>query len=619
MEALAMNDDIDALKELVSEFPVTPGVYLMHDQNDNIIYVGKAKNLKSRVRSYLNQSKDHTLKTKFLISKIQHIKYILTKTEVEAFLLEASLIKKHKPRYNIRLKDDKTYPYIRCNKTHKFPHFQLSRKVKLDGALYFGPYTSSLVVKDTILFINKNFLIRDCKDSTFKSRTRPCLTYQIKRCKAPCVDYVSQEEYAEDLKKSLNFIRGKSKNLLKELKTKMKEASDDERYEAAAKYRDSIDSVKALWEKQSVVSSSDLDDKDVFYCKGGPHGTLVELLNIRGGRVIGNRSHFLSQINLEEDEEKEWFTSFLNQYYSDNKVPSIIIVPFDLGRDIFKLLQDVLVQRQNISPQFNFVMKENNPLMSMASRNAENHYDAYVVKKKTKSDALVEIQQKLKLPELPTRIECYDISNFQGDQTVASQVVAEDGMLKKEDYRKYKIKSVKGPDDYASMKEVLMRRFKHTEYESPQLIVVDGGKGQLSIAVEVLKELNLSQIPVVGLAKARAKRRLKDKVVEKTEERFYLPGRQNPVVFREGSEPFKILVGLRDEAHRFAIGFQRKLQKTKSLSSVFDDIKGLGPAKKKLLLTTFETISDIKKASVEELCQLKGITEDLAKKVKSSI
>ncbi len=603
------------LKEKVRDFPLSPGVYLMKNDKDTVIYVGKAKSLRARVRSYFTQSKDLSVKTTYLVGRIYHIDYILTDTEVEAFLLEASLIKKYKPRYNIRLKDDKSYPYIRCTTNHEYPRFELGRKVLRDGGLYFGPYTSGFAVKETIDFINRSYLIRDCKDSDMKARKRPCMTYEIGRCKAPCVGYVTQLEYKKDVEQALSFLRGADKQTLKLLEAKMKAAASDQRFEAAARLRDAMMGVKKIWEKQNVIKPGEQIDKDIFVFVGDQRGTLIESLHARSGRVIGNRSNFIPKLDIDspDEEVKEWFTSYLNQYYSENFIPDEILITVDLGHDIKKLLKSVFLQIQNKSPEIIFVPSgESNDLVAIAYKNAKSHFSAQVTKQQAKENGLLEIKARFGLKNTPHRIECFDISNTQGAESVASQVVFEEGAPKKSDYRRYKIKTVEGPNDFASMKEVLTRRLEHKEYEDPDLIVVDGGKGQLKIAVEVLKELNRPDIPVVGLAKARTKKGFKESQVEQTQERFFLPGRQNYILFKPHTEAFRILVGLRDEAHRFAITFHRKLRGKAALHSQLDGVSGLGPKKKKTLLSHFTSVDCIKKSSVEELIEVKGINKALA-------
>ena len=609
----------ELVREKVKEFPQTPGVYLMKSAVDKIIYVGKAKNLRSRVRSYFTDSKDHSPKTKLLVRNIHKVDFILTNTEVEAFLLEASLIKKHRPRYNIRLKDDKAYPYIRMSMSDSFPRLYLARKVKKDGSLYFGPYTSGAAVWGTIRFLNSTFQIRDCKDAFMASRKRPCMTHQIGRCTAPCTKLVTKEDYRVDIDAAISFLRGKDKAVIRDMTKKMKAAAGSERFEAAAKIRDSMESVKKVLERQAVVNDTSEIDQDVIAFHGGEEGTLIETLHIRSGRVIGNRSHFLPLLNSQAPEEdpREWFVSFINQYYEDNFIPDEVLIALDLGPDLMRLLEAVLKERSGHESRVRFPTDTNgHKLLEMANANAEGHFAEQVSKSRAKKKGLEEIRDRLKLPELPLRIECYDISNFQGSETVASQVVFEDGAPNKDQYRRYKIRTVQDQNnDFESMREVLTRRFGHDELDDPQLIVIDGGKGQLGIALEVLKALNKIEIPVVGLAKARTKGEFSDSEVFATEERFYLPGRSNPVTFKPGSEAFQILVGIRDEAHRFAITYHRKLREATTLESELDYVVGLGEKRKRQLLTHFTGLEEIRAASIEDIAKIPGFNRVLAERI----
>jgi excinuclease ABC subunit C len=613
---------IDRLKERVRDLPTEPGVYLMKSQGEKVIYVGKAKDIRARVRSYFQDKKHISAKTIYMVAQIEHIDYLITKTEVEAFLLEASLIKKYRPKYNIRLKDDKSYPYIRCSIGDDYPRFYLYRKVKSDGAYYFGPYTSGGHVRETIRFLNMTFKIRDCSDAFMKARKRPCLTYQIGRCPAPCVDLVKSKEYKESVEQALQFLRGRNKKVVSDLNKKMKEAAQSERFEAAAKLRDSINAIEAILEKQVVVSQRDDIDQDVVAYFGDERGTLVETLHIRAGRVIGSRDQFLPKLNCNSPDEdpKEWLTSFLNQYYSDNIVPDQIVLPVDLSDDIYKLMRDVFRERDQKRAQFIHAHdKEQSKLLEMAKKNAESHFLDRMNKQTNTSQLLDEIARKLHLPQSPLRMECYDISNFQGDESVASQVVFENGEPLRDDYRRYKIKSVEGSNDFASMKEVLTRRFKHTEYDDPQLVVVDGGKGQLAMAVKALKEIGREDIPVVGMAKARTEGEFTDAEVSYSEERFFLPGRSNPVLFSRNSEAIKILVQMRDEAHRFAITYHRKLRDDKMFQSQLDQVPGLGEKRKLALLKHFGSIEAIGLANVDEVASVKGMNKKLAGLVKEHL
>lgn len=608
----------EELKERIKEFPVQSGVYLMKSNLDKIIYVGKAKNLRNRVRSYFTDSKDHSPKTRLLVQNIFEVEYILTKTEVEAFLLEASLIKKHRPKYNIRLRDDKAYPYIRMSWNDDYPRLYLARKVKKDGSLYFGPYTSGLAVNGTIRFLNRTFKIRDCTDAIFKMRKRPCLTHQIGRCTAPCVNYISRDDYRSEVEGAKLFLKGQNRKVVKNLSEKMMEAAREEKFEVAARLRDSVQAIKAILEKQAVINDTSDKDQDAVGFYGDERGCLIETFHVRSGRVIGTRPHFLPQVDPHDPREdvREWLVDFLNQYYEDNFIPDDVLLPVDLGGDLNKLMEAVLFERSESKVSVRFATDEKGRnLVEMANQNAEAHFLKYVSKSEEKLRGLDEIKEKFGLKERPHRIECYDISTFQGAETVASQVVFEDGVPAKEHYRRYKIKTVEGTNDFASMYEVLSRRFKHGEYEDPDLIVIDGGKGQLSQAIKILQEIGRQDIPVVGLAKARTQSDFQSQEVTSTDERFFLPGRANPVIFKNNAEALYILAGIRDEAHRFAITYHRKLRENTSLESELDMVIGLGEKRKRALLLKFNSVEDIKAADPEEIAAIKGFNRVLAERI----
>ncbi|MFP5519812.1 MAG: excinuclease ABC subunit UvrC [Bdellovibrionia bacterium] len=613
-----MSGRFEVLKDRVKDFPTQSGVYLMKSAQDKIIYIGKAKNLKNRVKSYFTDSKDHSPKTRLLVQNIFEVEYILTKTEVEAFLLEASLIKKHRPKYNIRLRDDKAYPYIKFTWGDEYPRLYLARKVKKDGSLYFGPYTSGGAVHGTIRWLNRTFKVRDCTDAVFKTRTRPCMTYQIGRCTAPCVQMISQEDYRAEVEGAKLFLKGQNKKVLKQLNTRMMTSADEEKFEVAARLRDSIQAIKAILEKQAVINDTTEKDQDAVGFYGDERGVLIETVHVRSGRVIGTRPHFLPQVDPQDPQEdpREWLVDFLNQYYEDNFIPDDVLLPVEIGTDLVKLMEAVLKERSGHQPIVRFATDEKGrTLVEMANDNAKAHFLKYVSKSEEKIRGLDEIKEKLHLQQRPQRIECYDISTFQGAETVASQVVFEDGVPAKEHYRRYKIKTVEGINDFASMYEVLSRRFKHTEYADPDLIVIDGGKGQLSQAIKILEEIGRKDIPVVGLAKARTESDFTASEVTSSEERFFLPGRQNPVTFKNNSEALHILVGIRDEAHRFAITYHRKLRENTSLESELDLVVGLGEKRKKILLTRFTNVDEIRNADVEEIAALKGFNRVLAERI----
>jgi len=610
-----MTKKIEDLKDIAKEAPMVPGVYVMKNRIGKVIYIGKAKNIRSRVKSYFQNSKDLPPKTRILVSFIHDIDFLTTNTEAEAFLLEASLIKKHKPKYNIRLKDDRAYPYLHISLSHDFPRLYLTRKMKGSPKEYFGPFTSAFAVRETIKFLNRSFQIRDCSDHEFKSRKRPCMTHQIGRCTAPCVDYVTKEEYGEDISLVLKFLKGQKKMIIKDLEKKMQAAAANERFEEAGRLRDSLKALEHILQKQDVVKTK-AEDVDVLGFYGGKEGVVVECLHIRGGIMIGHQDHFFSAANIVEGDEdiRDTITAFVMQYYQENLIPDHLFTPVDLGPDLKKLTAEVLYERAHKEVKVRYPQEEaGKNLVLMAMQNAKEAYKKHIQKIDEQKVALIEIQKKLKLKQLPRRIECYDISHFQGDSTVASQVVYIDGLPAKEFYRSYKIKTVSGIDDFLAMKEVLSRRLKRTDQDDPDLLVVDGGKGQLKLAREALKECDREDIAICSLAKARTESNFSSDEVKASMERVFLPGRDNPVMFYPASKSFQILTGIRDEAHRFAITFHRKLRDKKFITSSLDEISGLGTIRKKKLIDAFGTIEAIAQASEEELASI--VSRNVAKNI----
>lgn len=609
------------LKEKIRQFPDHSGVYLMKNSSDKVIYVGKAKNLKQRVRSYFGDSKELSPKTRLLVTHIVLIDYILTQTEVEAFLLEASLIKKYRPKYNIRLKDDKSYPYIRVSMKDEFPRLYLSRSVKSDGSLYFGPYTRGGSVFETMNFLNQSFQLRDCTDHILASRDRPCINYQMGRCSAPCVKKINSSDYLLDVRKALTFLRGQSGELIDELQKKMLKLADEEKYEQAARWRDTLRSLNMILEKQSVVDLQARKNLDIVTFCGDARGTVIQFLYVRQGRVLGTRSQFLAGFDSADPQEdpREWFVSVINQYYWDNMIPDEVLISHDIGVEMVKLMQNVLTERrggEDVKISLATSDEKEKELLELTEKNAQASLEKQSDRVESKKMGLDEIKNRFNLPLWPHRIECYDISNFHGKEIVASQVVFEGGMPVKDQYRLYKIKSIQGANDFAAMKEVLMRRFKHQEWDRPHLILVDGGKGQLNKALQALKEVGHEDLPLASLAKSKTKSDFESEDIQSSEERFYLPDRQNPVVFNRNSEAFRILTQLRDEAHRFAITFHRKLRHKQSLVSILDQVPGLGEKRKKILLQKFNDVEAILQAQEEEIATLPSFHLDLAKTVK---
>ena len=597
---------------LIKNWPNKTGCYLMMNKTGSVIYVGKAKNLKSRVRSYFTSSK--SLKNKFLAQQIHSMDYILTDTETEALLLEAVLVKKNKPRYNVRLKDDKAYPYIRVSIKDPFPRFYLERKFKKDGSLYFGPYTESYNVRTIIRFLNETYQVRDCSNGFMNSRKTPCMTYQMGYCTAPCVEKVGKQKYFLQVQKALDFLKGKSPAVIEDLKKQMKQKADRELFEQALNIKNRIISIEKMWEKQSVWDAKHRKDFDILSGFGDGQSFLFEILHIRSGRLIGHFSHF-EKIALWQKstvELREQLLAFLTQYYMKNLIPDEVIVSKSFSTSFCKkiksILKRILEEDVKVSCPTGKLEKQ---WWKMAEKNSENHFQSFIKKEDSVQRALMEIQERFGLPHYPERIECYDISHFQSQAVYASQVVFENGVKKPQDYRLYKLKDRN--DDYLAMKKVLSRRFAHTEIPFPQLILIDGGKGQLQTALRVLKEMDLRHLPVLSLAKGRSQNNTK------SNEKIFLPNRKNAVVLSPQNKAYQILAQLRDEAHRFAISRHRKKLRASLTSSDLDSIKGIGEKRKLMLIQKFKTLENIKNVDPALLSKEPGISEKLAKNIVSAL
>ena len=549
-----MEDKLQILKKRVKQFPALPGVYLMKRGKEEVLYVGKAKSLKTRVLSYFNKSGG--LKTEFLLKKTERVEYLITENEVEAFLLESVLIKKHKPQYNVRLKDDKSY--IRFARGVDFPRFYFERRVKNSKDIYFGPYTEAFNVRAMLDFLNKSFLLRDCSDSDFKNRKRACLNFDMGICSAPCVQKISQEDYAKACRRALSFLKGNSKGLVKELQIDMKKAVKDLKFELAGQMRDHLQAIERIEMSQELVQKTD-KDKDIAVLQSADGKHLIEILHFRQGRLIGNRFQLIKK------SDSDFLLSFLNQYYSENLIPEELILNLGLKVSDCRLLEKVLTKKKGSSCfVFSKLNAENAVLARRAEANALNHLKNEIQKEDQIQEYLKEIQRKFHLPAFPKRIECYDISHWQGDCSVGSGVVFEEGEPLKKDYRRYNLKSVPEGDDYLALQEVLSRRLKHEEWAKPDLILIDGGRGQLKAVKMILDSYNKADWPVASLAKDRVKKGKSSKL-SSSGERFFLPGRKNPVIFPPHSKSLRILLYLRDEAHRFAIQTHRKKRDKKFL------------------------------------------------------
>ena len=601
------------IEEELKKLPAKPGVYLMHDEKDNIIYVGKAISLKNRVRQYFQSSRNKGAKIEQMVTHIRRFEYIVTDSELEALVLECNLIKEHRPKYNTMLMDDKGYPFIKVTVNEAYPRVMLARTMQKDKAKYFGPFTSAGAVKDTIELIRKIYNIRNCNRNLPRDRgkERPCLNYHIKQCKVPCQGYISEQEYRKSIDKVIRFLNGHYDEVLTELEAKMQEASENMEFERAIEYRELLGSVKQIAEKQKITDSRG-EDRDILAVAKDTEDAVVQVFFIRGGRLIG-RDHFFLR-NASDSTKGELLTSFIKQFYAGSPfIPGELMLHEELEEQ--ELLEEWLTKKREHRVHIRVPKKgEKEKLVELARKNAALVLNTDKERLKREEGrtigAVKEIEGLLGLKNI-VRMEAYDISNTSGFASVGSMVVYEKGKPKRNDYRKFKIKSVSGPDDYASMEEVLTRRFSHgmEELEDgkemgsftafPDLILMDGGKGQVNIALSVLEKLNL-QIPVCGMVKDDNHR---------TRGLYY---NNEEIPIDRSCEGFKLITRIQDEAHRFAIEFHRKLRSQGQVHSVLDDIPGVGPARRKDLMKHFMNLEAIKNASVDELKNLPSMNEKSA-------
>lgn len=596
------------IEEELKKLPAQPGVYIMHDEKDEIIYVGKAVSLKNRVRQYFQSSRNKTAKIEQMVSRIARFEYIVTDSELEALVLECNLIKEHRPRYNTMLKDDKTYPYIKVTVAEDYPRILFSRMMKKDKNKYFGPFTSAGAVKDTIDLIHKLYRIRTCtrKLPEDMGKDRPCLYYHIKQCDAPCQGYISEEEYQQSVRQALDFLNGRYEPVMDYLESRMTKASDAMEFEKAIEYRELLNSVRKVAQKQKITSQS-IDDRDIIAMARDEQDAVVQVFFVRDGRLIG-REHFHLAISAAE-EDVSLLNSFVKQFYAGTPfIPHEIWVQEELEDEA--LISRFLTARRGQRVKIVVPKKGGKEqLVELAEKNARMvlSQDKEKIKREELKTigAMNQIGEWLGLSKI-SRIEAFDISNIGGFESVGSMIVYENGRPKRNDYRKFRIRTVTGPDDYASMREVLTRRFSHGLEESkrliseggdlsfgsftrfPDLLMMDGGRGQVNIALKVLKELSLS-IPVCGMVKDDNHRT----------RGLYYNNVEIPIDRR--SEGFKLVTRVQDEAHRFAIEFHRSLRGKDQVRSVLDDISGIGPARRKALMRYFKEIEAVRGADVEEL------------------
>ena len=610
------------IEEELKKLPEKPGVYLMHNKEDEIIYVGKAVVLKNRVRQYFQSSRNHTEKIKKMVSQIAYFEYIVTDSELEALVLECNLIKEHRPKYNTMLKDDKSYPYIKVTVQEPYPRILFARQIKRDKAKYFGPYTSAGAVKDTIELIRKLYKLRSCNRSLPKEtgNERPCLYYHIKQCDAPCQNYISVEEYRKYVNEALDFLSGNHQKITEHLTKAMMEASEKMEFERAGEYRDLLKSIQAISEKQKV-NSSEMEDRDVVAIAKAMEEAVVSVFFIRNGKLLGRENFHMTGVS--ETTMSEVMSNFVKQFYAGTPyIPKELVLQYPIEEE--DIMKEWLSKKRKQKVQILVPQKGSKKrLVDLAYENASIvlQRDGEKLKREEKRTigAVKELEQLLGLSNIH-RMESFDISNINGFETVASMVVYEDGKPKRSDYRKFKIKTVKGPDDYKSMEEVLTRRFTHgleekeqlkekgidEQYGSfnrfPDLLCMDGGKGQVNVALKVLQELKIN-IPVCGMVKDDNHR---------TRGLYY---QNEEILFPKNSEAFHLVTRIQDETHRFAIEYHKQLRSKTQIKSILDDIKGVGPARRKALMRHFKDIAFIKEAEVEQLIAVEGITETVAKEI----
>ena len=610
------------IEEELKKLPSLPGVYIMHDKHDTIIYVGKAISLKNRVRQYFQKSRNLGIKKEQMVEQIERFEYIVTDSELEALVLESNLIKEHKPKYNTMLKDDKNYPFIKVTVGEAFPRIMTARTMKKDKSKYFGPYTNAGAVKDVIELTRKLYHLRTCSRVLPRDtgKERPCLYYHIKQCDGPCQGYISQEAYRAQVDSLLDFLNGNHKKILKELEEKMYQASEEMKFEDAAQYRDLMQSVQRIGEKQKITDHPG-EDKDIIAMAEEGQDAVVQVFFVRDGKLIG-RDHFYMK-TAPGDRRAMILSSFLKQFYAGTPfIPREIMIQEEIEEQ--DLIARWLEKRKGKKVRILVPKKgTKEKLVEMAYQNAKLvlRQDKERIKREEGRTigAVKEIAELLGLQDIQ-RIEAFDISNISGFQSVGSMIVYEKGKPKRSDYRKFKIKWVKGPNDYASMEEVLTRRFVHGMNEQeerrnqeleqefgsftrfPDLIMMDGGRGQVNIALSVLEKLNL-QIPVCGMVKD-------DK--HRTRGLYF---RNQEIPIKRDSEGFKLITRIQDEAHRFAIEYHRSLRSKGQVHSVLDDIPGIGPARRKALMKQFKGLEAIKEASIEELARVESMNEKAAAQV----
>lgn len=603
------------LDSKLAGLPTQPGVYLMKDHAGEIIYVGKAVNLRSRVRSYFNRTGDSRAFIPLLEGMLGDIETVMVSNEKEALLLENELIKRHNPRFNVKLRDDKAFICLRLEVGQTYPRLEVVRRFKNDGARYFGPYASASAIRETLRIINRFFQLRTCTDHVLENRKRPCLLFQIGRCPAPCVYEVPAETYRRSVEEVLLFLEGRAGDLSEALRARMKQASSQLRFEEAARVRDQLFAIERSLERQKIASIGEVVDQDVFGFFREADRLLLYILYVRHGRIIGGQSFLLTG---QEFPVEELVASFVNLYYQqDNFIPEEVLLPVE--PEGMEGLGELLGERKGTRVRVQHPKRGDKAAMvEMARKNAEQSFSERK-RSRDETEAILErLKTRLNLRKTPNRMECFDISHFQGASIVASQVASTDGELDKARYRRFRIKTVGGQDDFASMYEVISRRMRKglKEEDVPDLLVIDGGKGQLASAYAALKDVGAPEVDVVGLAKSRELEAAdRSAPTERSAERVFLVGVKDPIVLKQNSPELFMLTRLRDEAHRFAITYQQKSMRKRNFTSVLEDIPGVGEGRKKALLRTFGSLKRIKEASIEDIAAVEGVGPAVAERI----
>jgi excinuclease ABC subunit C len=604
---------MDFLDKKIARLPTNSGVYFFKDKKGTILYVGKAGNIKHRVSSYFQRVGGKDVKTLAMLEKVAEIDTIVTDTEKEAFILENNLIKEHRPRYNVKLRDDKNYPCLRLTIEEEFPTLGIVRRIKKDRSLYFGPYPSATSLRETLKLIRRLFPIRTCLDTKFSSRLRPCINYEMGRCLGPCCDKTNPAQYREVVNEVRMFLEGKNRDLVERLEKRMEGESERLNFEAAAKIRDQIQHIETVIERQKIVSS-DFIDQDVIGFHRQDHTVIVHPLFIRAGKLLGGKGFTFPSSGLPDE---EILSSFLHQYYREGKfIPEQILLPKGVPEQslIEERLADLRGKKVRILVP---VRGDRKHLLQMASGNAEKFLHSEAEFERDQKKILETLKEKLHLRRIPRRIEAFDISNFQGGHAVGSMVFFEDGRPNKEGYRHFKIRTVEGSDDYGMMYEVLLRRYQKAvgEDDLPDLVLLDGGRGQLNVAQEVFKELQVKEIDLIGLSKEKMIRGTRAARYGKTEEKIFHPQYKEPFHLGRQSPLLHFLDRIRDEAHRFAITYHKRMRSKETIKSVIGDIPGIGKVRERDLLKHFGSVEGIKKASLYDLEKAPKMDEKLAQKV----